>query len=770
MSGFQVDNSITSLSSAQLQHMTNKCGIPDGKCDGDYLFWNELSLAATGPIGAAHGGKLPVGAWLPISALNETEGKGSVKLGCGTGSGTTGPHAKPTLCPGNVAVGMNAGNMNQGIKWTDASTSGFVPSTCTGVSEFKYECIGHSVAIGHSAGKTNQFHNNVAIGYEAGLNHQGAYIDTILAGGESTAVGHHAGQTYQGAWATAVGSSAGKTYQGTDAVAVGTGAGACYQQKHASAFGCNAGRYYQGQFATAVGQESGYYKQQQYAVAIGYLAGYGYDKQDIPVCDGPSEWCKIVEWYNKLDKECGQGAQAIAIGHEAGKLCQGTGSIAIGTSAGQSGQCAHNIAIGEFAGYLSQGVFWNPKSQTGTPGWSAQFMGCTGVSAWTKMCHGESVAVGYKAGFNYQFGRSVAIGAFAGYSGQGILPYGDKNTKEYPGGEATAVGYYAGYQSQGWNSTAVGYIAGKMYQGLDAVAVGAQAAQCYQQRHGVAVGCMAAQFIQGQNSVAVGVQSGRWHQGQQAIAIGVGAARGKLIITSHECPSGPTNWCAVPEWWEQLPTDCGQKDNAIAIGREAGAMCQGTGAIAIGFNAGISGQHQKSIIINATGTPLNSTQADSCFVKPIRNNRGPSTLTYDPTTGEVTYDSSSSSTKDNIQDYTKNALDIIKQLPVKTYNYKQPSVRVIEPAEYEMEIIDNIASYVMVSPEVTEEYYEDFTGFLAEDVQEIDDTLVYTGLDDSAINIKWDALNSISLKAIQQLNEKIDALEEKVASLEVFHV
>ncbi len=68
----------------------------------------------------------------------------------------------------------------------------------------------------------------------------------------------------------------------------------------------------------------------------------------------------------------------------------------------------------------------------------------------------------------------------------------------------------------------------------------------------------------------------------------------------------------------------GQGDNAIAIGNRAG-----------GF---VNPQAATSIILNATGAQLENTTADSFVVKPVRNASGTHSMEYNPTTGEVTYD------------------------------------------------------------------------------------------------------------------------------------
>jgi predicted regulator of Ras-like GTPase activity (Roadblock/LC7/MglB family) len=117
-------------------------------------------------------------------------------------------------------------------------------------------------------------------------------------------------------------------------------------------------------------------------------------------------------------------------------------------------------------------------------------------------------------------------------------------------------------------------------------------------------------------TVSIGYNAGGTGQNNKAIAIGSGA--------------GATN----------------QGLNSVAIGSGAGATNQGTTAVAIGPSAGTTSQHDNSIIINATTGGLNSAQASSLFVKPIRtvgsiaandhtNNGFTVQLWYNPTTGEI---------------------------------------------------------------------------------------------------------------------------------------
>jgi hypothetical protein len=121
-----------------------------------------------------------------------------------------------------------------------------------------------NIALGNSAGFTNQGAYGIALGFGAGDTNQG-----IAAIG----IGYTAGQTSQGGSAIAIGQNAGNTTQGIDAVAIGVQAGLTTQGASSVAIGQDAGQATQGISATAIGQNAGKSNQGGYAVAIGHRAG-----------------------------------------------------------------------------------------------------------------------------------------------------------------------------------------------------------------------------------------------------------------------------------------------------------------------------------------------------------------------------------------------------------------------------------------------------------------------------------------------------------------
>jgi hypothetical protein len=184
-----------------------------------------------------------------------------------------------------------------------------------------------------------------------------------------------------------------------------------------------------------------------------------------------------------------------------------------------------------------------------------------------------------------------------------------------------AIGYAAGGQDQDYSTIAIGYEAGFINQRSGAVAFGYQAGYSGQASQAVAFGYQAGYSGQKFQAVAIGTSAGQTQQGTQAIAIGVGAGR----------------------------------------------YTQGTQAIAIGYNAGQTQQFANSIVIDASGGVITATQG-GFYVAPIRATAAASQLYYNVTSREITYLTSSASTKNTIEDLTKDT-NVLYDLRPKTYIY-----------------------------------------------------------------------------------------------------
>jgi hypothetical protein len=226
-------------------------------------------------------------------------------------------------------------------------------------------------------------------------------------------------------------------------------------------------------------------------------------------------------------------------------------------------------------------------------------------------------------------GATGPTGPTGGLDALSASTYGDYI---YWNGSTWAVG------SQNIN---LGANAGQTQQGQLAVAIGNSAGQSTQGDSSVAIGNNAGQTQQGGLSVAIGFNAGQYVQGGQAgNAVAIGSNAGQTQ----------------------------QGNQAIAIGEFAGSIQQGEYAIAIGRAAGYNAQHAKSIAINASSTITLNTTGAGCFINPIQSAIATTPLYYNTGTYELTYLSSSASTKNTIRDLTVET-DVLYDLKPKTYIY-----------------------------------------------------------------------------------------------------
>jgi hypothetical protein len=200
-------------------------------------------------------------------------------------------------------------------------------------------------------------------------------------------------------------------------------------------------------------------------------------------------------------------------------------------------------------------------------------------------------------------------------------------------GDRLKLGFESGINNDS-NAVAFGYQAGKSLQLAKAVAIGYQAGNSSQQSGAIAIGSEAAVISQSINAVGIGSRAALTNQGSNSISIGFLA--------------GSTNQSANSIAIGSATASSNQGTQCIAIGSWAGNVSQGTSSVAIGWYAGQTSQHTNSIILNATGVALNSSSASSFFVKPVRdrttNNPSDPVLSYNATSGEITYSSTSGKT------------------------------------------------------------------------------------------------------------------------------
>ena len=322
----------------------------------------------------------------------------------------------------------------------------------------------------------------------------------------------------------------------------------------------------------------------------------------------------------------------MAIGFDAATLNQSSDAVAIGSNAGESFQTQYSIAIGINAGLTGQGLAGTGALAIGREsGRNNQGDGgiAIGRFAGQNTQGGVGIAIGSEAGRTGQQSDGIAMGRAAGALGQlsQAVAVGSLAGQFNQGSVAVAVGRDSGNTNQGGSAIAVGNRSGRFNQGIRALAIGVEAGQIDQASQAICVGYRAGSSGQAQNAVAIGTESGRAYQGLSAVAMG------------------------------NLAGNTSQGQHSIAIGTEAGTTIQGEYAIGIGYRAGRTNQVSNSIVLNARSTELNAGTT-GFFVHPIRfTGSTPQSygLAYNPSTSEVTYNTSNAVSGSSYQIQYNNA-------------------------------------------------------------------------------------------------------------------
>jgi hypothetical protein len=266
-------------------------------------------------------------------------------------------------------------------------------------------------------------------------------------------------------------------------------------------------------------------------------------------------------------------------------------------AAGSTGPIGPTGLLSATGTFYSDYLYWNNVSNT----WLAA---------------STEVHIGANAGLTNQGLNAIAIGLGAAQftQGQSAIAIGADSAYNDQQPNAIAIGNGAGYETQGFSAIAIGYLSGRFTQGQNAIAIGEGCGNIAQGTYGIAIGYRTAEDIQKENAIAIGASAGRNTQGTSSIAIGFSA--GSLA----------------------------QGNDSIAIGTQAGENNQESNSIAIGFQAGQNSQRANTIVLNASGTALNTGTTNACYINPIRLNTAGGgsiyTMEYDTSTNEVTYNNS----------------------------------------------------------------------------------------------------------------------------------
>ena len=431
------------------------------------------------------------------------------------------------------------------------------------------------IHLGPNTGNV-QGNSAIAIGSNAG-NNQGDF---------SVAIGYYSGNT-QGANSIALGYSAGRL-SNAYSIAIGNETG-IRQGIGAVTIG-NGGGTDQGNYSTSIGYAAGA-SAHQYAVSVGSTAGSGAGNYAIAIGS--------VAGTNA-------GNNAIAIGANAGASA-GNNAIAIGANAGATGN--NSIILNATGAVLDRAT---ANTFTVKPVRNANTANLMFYNATT----GEVTydVAGNITSVEHANTANIA-NAIAGSNVSGAVAYAT-TANSVAGANVSGTVANANYAAYAGNVTIAGQsnitslgILTDLQLINGQIHLGAGANYSAQGVNSIAIGYAAGLATQGGSAVSIGNSAGFANQGGYAVAIGSQA--------------GATN----------------SGIHSISIGTLSGNQQQGNYSIAIGYGAGLTYQAKNSIILNASGASLNSTQADSLFIKPIRDVTGnvdfTKTLKYNPTTGEI---------------------------------------------------------------------------------------------------------------------------------------
>jgi hypothetical protein len=277
--------------------------------------------------------------------------------------------------------------------------------------------------------------------------------------------------------------------------------------------------------------------------------------------------------------------------------------------------------------YTAGGSGSGVTGPTGPTGDNSGFTGATGSTGPTGIKGdtgniGPTGPTGDNSGFTGPTGPTGS-GGLPPSGPHGSYLYSDGSTWQVDSGKIH-LGTDAGLYSQGVQTIAIGVNAGYTGQGPESIAIGKDAGSLNQDNVSIAIGRLAGAYNQKNDSVAIGQQAGYNNQSYSCVAIG------------YNCGGINQKQYSVAVGYDAGSYD--QSRNAIAIGFSAGYTGQGLASIAIGSQAGYTNQAANSIVINALDYPLENTTPSSLKIAPVRSDTGTSTLKYNSSTKEITYD------------------------------------------------------------------------------------------------------------------------------------
>lgn len=137
-----------------------------------------------------------------------------------------------------------------------------------------------------------------------------------------------------------------------------------------------------------------------------------------------------------------------------------------------------------------------------------------------------------------------------------------------------------------------------------------------------------------------------------------------------------------------------------------------------------------SIILNASGINLSPATANACYVRPVRGIAASTpVVTYDTTTFELTYNTSSIK-------YKKNVVDL-----------QEDTSRIYNVRAREFDAIDNDRHFI---------------GYIAEELQEVDTWFTWKNPDGTPEGIEWFNMLVYAIEELKKLKARVSELESKL--------
>ena len=357
--------------------------------------------------------------------------------------------------------------------------------------------------------------------------------------------------------------------------------------------------------------------------------GYETDTGLLKMGDGLTPWNSLSYFSDLLNPN-----GSVALGLFAGSTGQGTNAIAIGTSAGASQQGANSIILNATGvavnGSTANAFFVKPIRADLTQTTPLCYNSASGeiVVGGIPFSQNSEVKIGLNAGIGQNSGsNSIAIGnGSASTQGSNTIAigyYANGNTGN-TGSSTIAIGSNSGYLGQSSSAIAIGDSSGYVQQGENAIAIGRSAGRNNQPANSIVLNATGV-AVNGSTANAFFVKPIRTDL-TQTTPLCYNSASGEIVVGTSSGggvtgPTGPSGGPIGPTG-PQGPTGTSYNMNLteIAIGLSAG-ISQGPYAIAIGYNAGNTGQKGVAIAIGYNAG--NTEQLDNAIA--IGTNAGNTT-------------------------------------------------------------------------------------------------------------------------------------------------